>query len=65
MTTSNTIEIEISDIEKMDGFYHFVAHKDEIKAFRRAAGKKAPEFMRQAMRQITRQLTDKQEAQAS
>ncbi len=57
--------IEITDTEKMTGFYHFVASKDEIKAFRAAAGKKAPEYMRQAMRQITRQLTEPEEQEAS
>jgi hypothetical protein len=65
MNTSNIVQIEITETEKMTGFYHFVASKDEIKAFRAAAGKKAPEFMRQAMRQITRQLTDEPEAKAS
>lgn len=61
MNTSNIIEIEITETEKKDGFYHFVANTEEIKAFRAAAGKKAPEYMRQAMRQITRQLTEQEE----
>jgi hypothetical protein len=56
--------IEIKNSESFDGLYHFKTRKNEIKAFKDAAGKKAPEYMRQAMRQITRQLTEP-EAQAS
>lgn len=64
MTQPGLKKLEIVKPKKIDGLYHFMAYQEDIEAFKAVAGKKAAEYMRQAMRQITQQLSEN-EAQAS
>jgi uncharacterized protein YqkB len=58
------VKIEEKDPVEFDDIMTFKVNRTEKKNFQKATGRMGAEYMRQAMRQITRQLTEP-EAQAS